>query len=100
VDRLSAALDRRAVECRLTPDRARCARPWNGVARSSRVSLEVTAGEGHEHSSELFRWDQVHPGPAAHTDPSRALAELAAVGVQAAVVAPERELRRWFSWQR
>ena len=38
-------------------------------------SLQVTAGEGHPHLSELARWDQ------------------------AAVVAPELELRRWFSWQ-
>ena len=27
------------------------------------------------------------------------LAELVAAGVRAAVVAPEPELRRWFSWQ-
>jgi hypothetical protein len=62
-------------------------------------SLEVTAGKGHQHASELARWDQVYPGhgdPAA--DPHRALADLVTAGVRAAVVAPERELRRWFSW--
>jgi hypothetical protein len=63
-------------------------------------SLEATAGGGHTHASELIRWDQAHTaqggGP---TDPRRALADLIAAGVRAAVVAPERELRRWFSWQ-
>ena len=62
-------------------------------------SLQVTAGEGHPHSSELIRWDQAHPIPSAGlTDPRQALAGLIAAAVRAAVVAPERELRRWFSW--
>jgi hypothetical protein len=62
-------------------------------------SLEVTAGEGHLHSSELIRWDQAHPTPnPGLADPRGALAELIAAGVRAAVVAPERELHRWFSW--
>ena len=63
-------------------------------------SLQVTAGEGHRHSSELARWDQAYPGTGT-TDPgpSRALKDLLAAGVRAAVIAPERELRRWFSWQ-
>jgi hypothetical protein len=63
-------------------------------------SLQVTTGEGHLHISELIRWDQAHPAPGSGlTDPRRALADLIAAGVRAAVVAPERELRRWFSWQ-
>jgi hypothetical protein len=63
-------------------------------------SLQVTAGEGHPHSSELARWDQVYPGPAGTgADPGRALKDLIVAGVRAAVVVPERELRRWFSWQ-
>jgi len=63
-------------------------------------SLQVTAGEGHQHASELIRWDQAHPIPSASlTDPRQALADLIAAAVRAAVVAPERELRRWFSWQ-
>lgn len=63
-------------------------------------SLEVTAGAGEQRSSVLARWDQVYPrgaGPAA--DPARALGDLVVAGVRAAVVAPEAELRRWFSWQ-
>jgi hypothetical protein len=63
-------------------------------------SLQVTAGEGHQHSSELARWDQAHPGGGGTgADPGRALADLLAAAVRASVVAPERELRRWFSWQ-
>jgi hypothetical protein len=63
-------------------------------------SQEVTAGAGHLHSSELIRWDQAHPAPSGNLiDPHRALAYLIAAGVRAAVVAPERELHRWFSWR-
>ncbi len=63
-------------------------------------SLQVTAGEGHQHSGELVRWDQVCPGTGGtDADPSLALKELLAAGVRAAVVAPEPELRRWFSWR-
>jgi len=62
-------------------------------------SLQVTAGSGHLHSSELIRWDQAHPAPGGgHADPQKALAGLIAAAVRAAVVAPEREVRRWFSW--
>jgi hypothetical protein len=63
-------------------------------------SVQVTAGGGHQHSSELARWDQAYPHAGeADADPGRALADLVIAGVRAAVVAPERELRRWFSWQ-
>ena len=60
-------------------------------------SVQVPAGEGHLHTSELSRWDQAHPGGAA-ADPGRAFRDLIVAGVRAAVVAPERELPRWFSW--
>jgi hypothetical protein len=63
-------------------------------------SLQVTAGEGHQHSSELVRWDQACPGTGGtDANPSQALKDLLAAGVRASVVAPEPELRRWFSWQ-
>ena len=63
-------------------------------------SLQVTAGAGHLHASELIRWDQAHPASSgSHADPRKALDELIAAAVRAAVVAPEREVRRWFSWQ-
>jgi hypothetical protein len=63
-------------------------------------SILMSAGDGHAHTSELMRWDQAYQGgQAADQDPRHALAELVVVGVRAAVVAPEPELRRWFSWQ-
>jgi hypothetical protein len=63
-------------------------------------SLQVTTGQGHQHSSELARWDQAYPGAGeTGADPSRALRDLVAAGVRACVVAPEHELGRWFSWQ-
>jgi hypothetical protein len=63
-------------------------------------SLQVTAGGSHAHSSELARWDQVHSGPGdvgVHLHHS--IQELLVASVRAAVVAPEKELKRWFSWQ-
>jgi hypothetical protein len=62
-------------------------------------SLRVTAGEEHRHSSELMRWDQAYHGGGAGDDPVAALKGLVALAVRAAVLAPEAELRRWFSWQ-
>jgi len=74
------------------------------VARSE----AVTAGEGHghTHTSVLSRWDQAYPeagGPVLSdpvpAGPARALGDLLVAAVRAAVVAPESEVRRWFSWQ-
>jgi hypothetical protein len=68
-------------------------------------SIAMTAGgdggddDGHRHDSELSRWDQAYPGPpAASADPAEAFADLVVAAVGAAVLAPEPELRRWFSW--
>ena len=62
-------------------------------------------GDGHRQDSELSRWDQAYHGPPAATaataataDPAEAFADLLVAAVRAAVVAPEPELRRWFSW--
>jgi hypothetical protein len=62
-------------------------------------SLVYAAGEGHGHSAELSRWDQAF-STAGETGVQlrQACADLVVAGVRAAVVAPERELRRWFSW--
>jgi hypothetical protein len=73
------------------------------VARS--VATASTGGaaedDSHSHPTELFLWDQAYPGDqaAASTDPVTALGDLLVAAVQAAVVASEAELRRWFSWQ-
>jgi hypothetical protein len=50
--------------------------------------------DGERYATELARWDQRFPAPAA----GGGAAELLAAGVRAAVVAPEREARRWFAW--
>ena len=49
----------------------------------------------HRHTSELARWDHVF------TSPTRDVADLSGLvvaGVRAAVVVPENEPRKWFSW--
>jgi hypothetical protein len=68
-------------------------------------SVAMTGGRGdaddggHRHDSELSRWDQAYQGPPAATaDPAEAFADLLVTAVRAAVLAPEPELRRWFSW--
>jgi hypothetical protein len=62
------------------------------VSRSYAVS---SSSGGHVHTSQLARWDQVYPDAVGgEVD----LKPLVVAGVRAAVVAPERELPRWFSW--
>lgn len=63
------------------------------------VSRSIVYEEPHRHTSLLLRWDQSHPEPHGATDPRQALGELLCAGVRAAVVAPERELARWFFWR-
>ncbi|HET8895369.1 MAG TPA: hypothetical protein VFM96_14855 [Gaiellaceae bacterium] len=58
-----------------------------------RCGTVVARGE----DTELVRWDQIVPE--APGDVRIALRELVVAGVRSAVVAPERELKRWFSWQ-
>jgi hypothetical protein len=62
----------------------------------SRQLVLAASGGGHRHMSELARWDRVFPEPAEGADE---LDDLVVAGVRAAVVAPERELPRWFSWR-
>ncbi len=45
--------------------------------------------------SRLARWDHVFP----EASPGGGIEDLIVAGVRAAVVAPEAELRRWFSWK-
>jgi hypothetical protein len=65
-----------------------------GAVVSRSLAVSATRRGGHLHTSELARWDQVYPEASA----SGGLAELLVAAVRAAVVAPERELRTWFSW--
>lgn len=68
-------------------------------ARLERVGAIVARGvvrqKPHGHTSELRRWDQAVDRTEPTGDPLR---ELLVAGVRAAVVAPEREALRWFSW--
>ena len=63
------------------------------VARS--VRFELPDGS-HRHSSELLRYDDAYPEAPATPG---GLDELVVGSVRAAVVAPEREVTRWFSWR-
>ena len=63
------------------------------------VARPLVYEEPHRHTSLLGRWDQVHPESAGARSPREALGDLLCAGVRAAVVTPERELARWFSWR-
>jgi hypothetical protein len=63
------------------------------------VARSVVYEEPHRHTSLLARWDQAHPEPSRTSDPRQALGDLVCAGVRAAVVVPEREPARWFSWR-
>jgi hypothetical protein len=59
------------------------------------VSRSIVYEEPHRHTSELSRWDHLVPKPLE----GGGLAELVVAGVRAAVLAPEREVAKWFSWR-
>jgi hypothetical protein len=63
------------------------------------VARSIVYEEPHRHTSVLARWDQAHAEPSGASDPRAALGDLVCAGVRAAVVAPEHELSRWFSWR-
>ncbi|HEX4088796.1 MAG TPA: hypothetical protein VHZ33_08765 [Trebonia sp.] len=72
------------------------------TAGGGTVSGGDREGDGHRHDSELSRWDQAYQGGPADgpADPTEAFADLIVTAVRAAVLAPEPEIRRWFSWAR
>jgi hypothetical protein len=63
------------------------------------VARSIVYDDPHRHTSLLARWDQAHPEASDASNPQSALGELLCAAVRAAVVAPERELARWFSWR-
>ena len=63
------------------------------------VARSVVYEEPHRHTSLLVRWDQAYPEPTGTSDPRQALGDLVCAGVRAAVVVPEDEPARWFSWR-
>jgi hypothetical protein len=101
VETLAELRERRAFECRLTADRALASlakadaflRDRGLLTRTPDCALPSLHGACHE--------DPYQPGGhgfAAWPAPARALGDLLVASVGAAVVAPEAELRRWFSW--
>jgi hypothetical protein len=67
--------------------------------RGAVVARSVVYGEPHRHTSILARWDQVRPEPSGASEPRHALGDLVCAGVRAAVLTPEHEPARWFSWR-
>jgi hypothetical protein len=67
-----------------------------GALVSRQVVEPAGSGSGHVHRSELARWDQAYPVPAA--GPADIVALMGAA-LRAAVLAPVRDLVRWFSWR-
>jgi hypothetical protein len=69
-----------------------------GAVVTHSVTVPARTG-GHRHTSELRLWTQGEtPVPDANASPEDALDGLLVAGVRAAVVAPENEIGRWFSW--
>jgi hypothetical protein len=67
-----------------------------GALVATSVLVPAGAGDGHLHRAELARWDQVFPQPSG--GPADVLALLGAA-LRAAVLAPDKDLVRWFSWR-
>jgi hypothetical protein len=66
-----------------------------GAVLSRSLRVELPDG-GHTHTSELVRYDQAYPEPRGDAT----IDDVVVAAVQAAVLAPEREVtRRWFSWR-
>jgi len=85
------------VELELKPKELKLLRA--PLERCGAIVARYTALEEAE-ATELARWDQVHSGSGdVDVDLHHSLGNLLVAAVRAAVVAPERELKRWFSWQ-
>jgi len=92
-----SVIDDVKLELGWTPSRLRATRgPLEQLGALVSQSVTVTTRAGsHLHTSMLSRWDQVW----AERSPGGGLEELVVAGVRAAVVAPEAEIERWFSWR-
>jgi hypothetical protein len=64
------------------------------VARS--IVLPAESGQGHIHRSEIARWDDAYPQP---SGVPLDIVALMGRALKAAVLAPEKDLIRWFSWR-
>jgi hypothetical protein len=81
-------------ELQLTPKELKAIR--SPLERCGAIVGRLVPVPGKEDDSvtELVRWDHLHPDESARGG----IDELVVAGVRAAVVCPEREPRRWFSW--
>jgi hypothetical protein len=68
----------------------------SGAVVSRAIAVEDSKG-GHRHSSVISRWDQAWRKPWKATEDT-ALDEMIVLGVRAAVVTHEDEVRTWFTW--
>jgi len=92
VEDLKSELGLEATALRKTRD----ALERSGAIVSRGIAVEDAKG-GHRHSSVLSRWDQVWRKPWKATEDT-ALDEIIVLGVGAAVVTHEDEVRTWFTW--
>jgi len=60
------------------------------------VIVAAGSGDGHLHRSELLRFDQAYPEP---SDARPDVVALMGAALRAAVLTPEKDLVRWFSWR-
>jgi hypothetical protein len=81
------------VELGLSPRELRSLR--SPLERCGAILSRSVVFEPHRHTSLLARWDQAF-AEVAGGEPD--LGALVVAGVRAAVVVPEREPKRWFSW--
>src|SRR5689334_25340008 len=97
---LTELQERRAFQCRLTPDRALgSVEEADGFLRD-RGLLTRTADCALPSLYEACHEDPYRPGrPGFATWPATKWPWFGELAGRAAVLAPETELRRWFSWQ-
>lgn len=69
----------------------------SGAVVAKEALVPVGIEPAHRHSSVLARWDQVFT-QRRKTSPTSALDELVVLGVRAAVVTHQDEIKTWFSW--
>jgi hypothetical protein len=69
----------------------------SGAVVAKEALVPVGIEPGHRHSSTLARWDQAWT-QRRKVSPSAALDDLVVLGVRAAVVTHQEEIKTWFSW--
>jgi hypothetical protein len=67
-----------------------------GALVARQVVVPARSGDGHLHRAELARWDQAFPQP---SGASPDIVALMGAALRAAVLTPETDLVRWFSWR-